>query len=613
MRRNPADPFQQDFTSLDDLVFGSVFEEDEKARANPTKAFQTIWDATQKSGGWYFARPMYDGEGGREETWSYVIPTGMYAGTYEIGPRAFRWHPHFALEFGTSAQAQAIVAQRLKKLSELTQLDEALRPLLRLVDEPGGTTAEDLDSRYNDDEWINAFREGDKAVNKLGGEYAQDAFEAAQIPDGGVGIDMMTLLDRAYASWKKDPKKYEAQRRLARKQQHFSSVALFLYILAQAAGMPVQSVLAAVRAQPKRLIGMHRVFMPTRARDRVRFARVFLQTWSEPKALKILLPNVEGRFPVRAASSAFGDAGRIQYAFNFVPSWKQLAHRTADEWRPHHSDEAAASFVLMKAKDFQELGYPAKDFREVLRRYPENLGRIVDSLRMIEDNREDLAGDVEGRRLLQQVEDRDWREVIRAHDELAERYRRGYAQPQSGIKGPEAAAWHAQARKWDLPRGVVPLTTQEEFVREGNVMRHCVGMYFWQRKSLVFSITGSDGTRATVEVSPKDGRIIQLYGPENRKPSEATVAAANELIRLNFPSEVRAVSNPQRRPVVVVFEPSPGVMEPSFQIRQKRVGFDVFRKDPKKTRWAFVETRYSVRSAVHLVRKLLIEYKRRSR
>lgn len=98
--------------SLEELVFGHT-----GALPNPSKAFETIFNAMKASDGWSFKQ---------ENKYYYVILAGPYTGTYEMGPRSFWWHDFFKLPFGRNpnaaglrAEYHARVMKRLKPLQAM--------------------------------------------------------------------------------------------------------------------------------------------------------------------------------------------------------------------------------------------------------------------------------------------------------------------------------------------------------------------------------------------------------------------------------------------------------------------------------------------------------------
>ena len=291
-----------------------------------------------------------------------------------------------------------------------------------------------------------------------------------------------------------------------------------LYILAQASGTPLEKVVQDLQDEPRRALSIKEIPELPRQEDRRRFGKVFFQTWSVKKALRAILPNVEGdvlNLPEVGVEKA-------RQGLTGFPSWRQTARRYGKEeahargLKPHGAyDEFAGTLSLVDSiTAWRKSGIGLGEARKLAAALSIYEGRLLtDTLDMLHQYKEELAETVEGRRVLQAREDKDWKAIIRAHD-FVNRVRQRAGHKKTAIQEKQAAAFHAGARKFVLPPGVIPLTTREEFEREGEEMSHCVGMYFWQRKSYCFSFRAPDGCRATLEWNTEQGPV-QFYGQGN--------------------------------------------------------------------------------------------------
>ena len=367
-----------------------------------------------------------------------------------------------------------------------------------------------------------------------------------------------------------------------------------IYILAQVGGVDVGSVVKAIQEQPKRIFTfVDTLSVPGKRPERARWARALVTTFSEDEALKALFPNVEGVKQGRISPHDQRDTPLVRYALNHYPSWIQVAERLvpADATRPEWSSggrverpltkaerrKEGTAELLGRAEGWKELGVASSDFRYVLEHFTkEQMSLMTDTIASVQgpDEREAMAETVEGRRVLQHMADKNWREILRDHDfatGVARQVRdRRYAAQATGdiyaaATDEACERFHKRALKFNFIPGVRPLTTLAEFTREGDEMRHCVGGYFFQRRSWCFAFVAPDGSRATLELGG-DGSQRQFFGPENSSPSAAArrmLAEFKEANRLNLVA-MRSHAFPPKEEVVLENENIP-VYRPRFQ------------------------------------------------
>lgn len=322
------------------------------------------------------------------------------------------------------------------------------------------------------------------------------------------------------------------------------SLLMNVYILSQVAGWSLERLLSELDKEPRRVLS--RVSFPQRLKDRQLYARTFFKNWSAQEAQKATYPKVPG---IGAVPPYYV----VPHLFHIlVPSWKQkvkdlpLSHffdleslEAERDGMVHDGvslDHPDMRSVLAKLEggmevrihelcrfattqhSFKILGIERDEFKGMVYTWPfQQLHRLRDTLWTARRAKGQLVESLEGRRVLQAVERRDWKAVLRAHDFVTQ-----FRQVVSLASVARCEAFHVQARSFVCPPGVTPLCTQEEFRREGEEMGHCVGGYFWQRKNWCFAFLASDGTRATMELhrSPSGSlSAVQFHGPENSTAS----------------------------------------------------------------------------------------------
>lgn len=320
-----------------------------------------------------------------------------------------------------------------------------------------------------------------------------------------------------------------------------------LTVRIEQSGLPASLVLKDLAENPKRLYAIRDDIESTISLDlkeRRTFARTLLTTWSIQKAYKSVFPNVEGsdalpqylnKTPqgVSAAGLEFS-ARSIKQLLNKAASWKQNFSRTGVEGAK--SVPSALNFMGRLAQASRILPLKAEEVRDVVHRYNQvDLTSIIDSIRIINNNEAALREERRGMWAIQHYLNKDWGQVLKDHDWLAEFQAEQEAPPQPGDEVYEA--WHAQGRSFDLPDGVKPLVTRRDFVQEGKALRHCVAGYFAQRATLCFGFTSPAGNRATLELEYNrfSGglEVRQFYGPYNRAPAPELASMLRDFLNRN--------------------------------------------------------------------------------
>lgn len=459
-----------------------------RALDNVSKAFQTLVDAKAKYGGW-------SDKNGTEKC--IVILGGPYCGTYSWTALRLNYYMDFRQLHTEAGKAKKIVQFQNKKLLDL------LLPTAKIVHEALLKV-----SPVYADSIKNSIKEYNRILSAPDTDFAYE-YEPRDPDIGGEDRDFNNTQTREQTLLGiPDARPLESPRSKAYKTSQL------LYILSQVSGTPMDAVLQDIQEQPKRLLSLSGMPRMQRATDRAKFAKEFLSSWSIQKAVKKCIPNVEGNISV--SMPAVEDA---RYAFNYVPSWMNIARvwGNTEDPRPRPRPPRGVNIdpaetgrieILFMAQDFKELKVPATAFRKLLTSFTKNqLTNLRDVLRRMEPVREQLAETLEGRRILEARVRQDYRALLRAHDfVMAIPYNR----TTKGITAEQAAEWHKNALRLRCPVGVRPLLTIVDFTTEGQEMDHCVGGYFWQRKSWCFAFQASDGTRATLEIRPVGELVKQL-------------------------------------------------------------------------------------------------------
>jgi len=521
---------------LNPLPSSAEYAAFERMFENPSKAFYNISNEVKKQGGWN--EKTDDGT-------LFVILAGPYAGTYIFGRPHSIYVPEFTTRINKYGRGRPLwmwrqeqVNARLKDLPDF--IAQQLPELMGDVPEKMKVTKAEL-ARLERIQ-SGAFNENDDpedymmwappAVHWQKWRDLEDRLK--ELESGSVGVGNMD-----------NPVNKMAQK---------------IYLLSQVGGVDFDSVIAALKAQPKRLLTFKDYLqVPSRREERARWARALLTTYSPTEALKAWFPRVPGAQNI-VMRGGKKHSGVVRYAMADFPNWLQVAEKLGREEEAEYAEnyrvdwgsvrtpltttevrELGQRLLLKYAREFQDSGVSRSAFRAAVKKYtPAQLGRIVDTFTMAlrADTREVLAETVEGRRVLQHIQDEDWREVMRDHDAVlqAERtaaHRRAEAYGyMASVDEPALERFHGRGRSFILPEGVRPLTTRAEFDREGSEMGHCVAHYFNQRRSWCFAFLAPDGSRATLELTG-DGDVAQFYGPGNSGASAATRKLLSEFMQRN--------------------------------------------------------------------------------
>lgn len=543
----------------------------ERMLDNPSKAFFTISNEVKKQGGYDERTP--DGT-------LFAVFRGPFTGTYVFGRPRVSYMPDFESRLSATGRGAPLVWHRKKQIAALlkdlpafiyqqsaierhpelpaakavaleneeyqatakSRIDGWLRQIEKLKRELPMIEAEAKGRRVEDHEeapeWIPA---NDYEAEFAGGNFERRPRTPARVRARIRGLELMI-------------KDYQADPlRLADPDSSSGGLlATKIYILSQAGGVDFDSVIAALKEKPKRLLTFSGALpIPGRQDERARFARALMTTFSLNEALAAQYPRVES---VSLIAGQYDDDPKlIRYAFANWNSWVNFAetlmdrrnlHFYAPDHLPKGSKEYRASVrqtgamtILADARRFKEVNVSSADFRDIIKRFDaREIALISDTLRVAArpDAREVLAESVEGRRVIQHIADRDWREVLRDHDRVMAAQQEAWQRTPPATPADDGALvrFHSRALKFTLIPGVRPLVQKDEFFVEGEELNHCVGGYFFQRQSWCFGFTAPDGTRATLELA-LNGQVRQFYGPGNTPASPAARATLKEFLAVN--------------------------------------------------------------------------------
>lgn len=519
----PSDPYQKSFATVEELLSNPRG----RVRQNPSKAKETIVAAVKASGGWI-----------NNTSWrgtDYVITAGPMAGTYTLGQVVNRYTPEFAIvdsdDFANDILL-TLVASRYEKLWKI------LQPVYNAVVVSG--MFPELPPMLN-------VRTIDETRHDL--LYWADVHDALSDEREDLLDDKARAVRQALKDFNANPEGYAERVNHANKVMRFMRTdgfghAVQLYILSQAGSVPVSTVLKQVEEQPKRLLSLYQVRIPTRLSDRTRYAAEFFRTWSAGKAANRILPNVEGGMPYDWGMRLVPQD--VRDLLNYVPSWRQLTEKEIPSTAGTHGMTVKAakqlaavnwvSDMIFQMRMFQQEGISPTVFRkQLLPKYDlPQLSLLKDALEGVRKGASVLVQTPEGRLLVRAREERDWPRLLRGHDQaVAAADQMGGAKSQKVLD--DAEKFKRGAARFTMIPGVRPLITKAEYKCEGDEMKHCVHSmgYYLKRDGYEFAFAAPDGTRATLELDAKTGRVRQFFGPQDMTPSKTTQKMLDKFLAVN--------------------------------------------------------------------------------
>jgi hypothetical protein len=239
----PSDPYQKTFSTVEELLSNPRG----RVRQNPSKGFETILAAVKASDGLTLALG-----GGM---FAYVVLSGPMSGTYVLGQKFNRYKPDFESAVGGPKRADA----RIKILKVLKPLIDVVRAMGLTVDKP-----------FRPRKSIEQTKA--EILDLIDREYDEENF---YVPDARAMLDEFTADPKGFTK-----KRNDEQMTADMVRSPSFKMAEKLYVLSQAGGVPVNTLIEQVKEKPKRLLSLDMVRIPTRLPDRTRYAAEFLRTWS---------------------------------------------------------------------------------------------------------------------------------------------------------------------------------------------------------------------------------------------------------------------------------------------------------------------------------------------
>lgn len=497
-------------------------------RTNPSKAYENIVAAVKSSNGWINSR---------EDRYYYGVLRGRFTGTYQMGPQNFQYFDLF--DFGVSLSMKTAPLWRdwwNKRM--LPVIGGLYRAVSDAAAAAFGVDTVDSSRNYLADSHV------------LVPDYLGDDEEYPEFtPEEKV---------KARAAFGEIPH---------RKDPIFWSTSR-LHIMCEVTGANHDTVIAALKAEPRRVMSLldfvktwgprpeiQRIRstgeLPTHIEDRIKYSRKFLETWSVQAATKAISAGVGGGVTahltprklreakplVRGVGRWISDADARRNEDNFEAA-KRMG---AAEYRSHVlmnivSVHKELNSNLQVLRGTRRVLLDSKRFRDYLtRKGIDWIERVLDCVNMLAHNPEFFGESEQGRRYLQHALDVDLDRLYQDHDGVVALGREA-TRRKSAVEDAALVKTHKEVTsQYNLIPGVRPLVTREDYEKEGEEMDHCVAGYFFNRKSAVFSVTGDDGTRSTLELRPEINKLFvaQSFGRRNTKPSAACSEKVSQFIGAN--------------------------------------------------------------------------------
>lgn len=541
----------------------------ERMLANPSKAYINLTNEVKKRGGWTEKIKKINQE-------LVCILDGPYAGTYMFGRPNVSYLPEYKTELSYRGRGRPLYLWRLNQVIERLGDLPAIVLKFILEHEPGEATRFQKwmkDQASNRRKLEIALGRGGPRPETLDGELEegwQNSPEAlaeyhaylrtiiAPASVEGVIKSLQREAEANIAELTENVRLYEADPMGLRDwQSKHVKTAMNIYLLSQVGGVDFKTVVEAIKAKPMRLkTFITGLSVPTRRPERARWARALMTTFSQEAAIKALYPNVEG---AGFLTQVVGDRSPasialVRYALNHYPSWIHVADKhsadvvTTRDWvdsetsveRPATRREQrieGTHRILNMAATMMQMDVNTADFRRILENLNrEEMVRLSDVIRMLnsDNTRAILAETDEGRRVIAHLTHRQWRELIRDHDRVAEAvnaaYERGEYVAASSV--PAIERHYRRALAFNFPSGVRPLVLQSDFRGEHDAMGHCIDTHFGNRTSFYFSFVTPEGDRATLELSTR-GQEVQFFAEHNTRPSAGAKKLLKEFYAMN--------------------------------------------------------------------------------
>jgi hypothetical protein len=283
-----------------------------------------------------------------------------------------------------------------------------------------------------------------------------------------------------------------------------------LYILAEISGFGQDYLRQQLLKEPRRALG---VVEATKAlgslsshKERVQFAKRFLQTWSVKKSMPTWTKRIPWSMPDLLGIGMYGKYLPSDWQLNKVGAFN-LA-RVAKQIKLSHTRSRALISKVLNSK-------------HVLQHW-----HVVDILQQAHSLtlQREVVQTLRGQEVLEAFDSGQWIRLLNMGNRIME-LSRALMRLQTTVSDTEAENKHRELGI-ALPEGVKQLVTKQDFLQEGESMQHCVAGYFQQTQAYYFHVGNS-----TLQVS-REGSNLQHRGPANANPTKEELIVSKQICQM---------------------------------------------------------------------------------
>lgn len=310
---------------------------------------------------------------------------------------------------------------------------------------------------------------------------------------------------------------------------------LDLHLLAGIAGR--EKVIEGLKVHPKRWEAIRDFQAPSTFKERLKYCKVFAETWSHNKAMKAAYPGVH------PANIKHVRNGTSLVNFALVGIKTVFSQEQVDQIISH-AGQLKHNFPKLRTKQFRSfLPYIAKtkqgEWGSPEHRFIQN---VTDALHQAKATKDmciqhempipQYAAQIMA---LMEKETISWSSINKMHDQVTAEYRTLQAQYASKINAESrnaAKKHHAKGLEYKLFEGITPLVTVEDFTKEGVEMHHCIAGYWNDTTSHFFAFRLGE-ERASLQLRLSSKKVHQFYGPYNSQVSQPMKELLNKFLKAN--------------------------------------------------------------------------------
>lgn len=277
-------------------------------------------------------------------------------------------------------------------------------------------------------------------------------------------------------------------------------------------------VLEKIAENPNRVYSLQDYFRSMRRfsshKDRVKFSKKFYETWSIYKSVPPWVKRVP-KWKDFFKADLYQPLDRIKY---LPVTW----YLPRADWSPW-------DYTQSTAETMRRNKIPVTIARELLHTaiLDSNCtgsSMVYDAYKMARNiDHAFLAGQRNGREILEALNNRKWAKLFRYHDRLSEIQREYYRT--TNTQNNEDAVEHHKKCNWNHP-SVRVLITKEDFIKEGTTMQHCIAGYHNNIRHWFAHISTEDGESSVMITT--NGTLVQHYGVRNKTAPKAN----REIVKL---------------------------------------------------------------------------------